>query len=75
MLHKVTVLGKRFNGDDAKAEGIVDASCSESEVIDTAKSMVKSYLGRNGYNRNSLNKMKCDLYKDVQVAFNRISKL
>lgn len=56
------LLAKRLTGDDAKRLGLVDEVVVESKMAETARTLIKEALGRNGLDRNIIHAMKKDIY-------------
>ena len=59
------VLGRRFTADEAKEAGIVHEVCTPQQMLPTALDWVKAVVPPNGFDRDHLQIMKEDVYKNV----------
>ena len=57
--------GKRYTAEEALDAGIVQKICKDTELEKNAIQMAKSLVSKGGYDRQSLQQMKTDLYHNV----------
>ena len=69
------VLGKRYNGEEAKAAGIVDEVCPPAQLKGTAMAAANKLAGSEGLDRKTLTTLKRDLYRDVVQALTEPSRM
>ena len=72
------VYGKRYTAEEAKRVGIIQEYSERDKVLDTAVALANNVLSwqAEAYDRNTLAKMKEDLYHDaVKVFINDTAKL
>jgi len=67
-VHEVVVLGKRYTAKEALRCGIVHEICAPTDLMPTVFSWINNNLPKAGYDREHLQTMKEDLYKDTVVA-------
>ncbi|XP_077982426.1 uncharacterized protein LOC144437375 [Glandiceps talaboti] len=63
----MAVYGKRFTGEELRKTGVIDEVTEMAGLVDLAIHTAKECLGKSGYDRDTLHKMKSDLYADVLV--------
>ena len=68
-LREAVLFGKRVTGSRAKDLALVDEVASEADILITAKQLAFEALGKDGLDRDMLNKMKIDLYPRKLMGF------
>ncbi|KAK3772971.1 hypothetical protein RRG08_036305 [Elysia crispata] len=63
------VLGKRYTGPEALSSGLVHAAPPISLLLIESIHLLKSFSGKSGYPRESLQLMKSDVYRDVITQY------
>ncbi|KAK3778056.1 hypothetical protein RRG08_044673 [Elysia crispata] len=67
------VLGKRYTGPEALKSGLVHAAPPMSLMLAESIQLLKSFYGKSGYPRKSLQLMKSDVFRDALDLFKTFS--
>ncbi|XP_070539824.1 uncharacterized protein [Ptychodera flava] len=70
LMRDIVILGKRYTSEELLPTGMLDGVTDESQLLDDAKKLAVKAIGKDGYDRNILQKMKESVYEDVLEAFN-----
>ncbi|KAK7488975.1 hypothetical protein BaRGS_00019779 [Batillaria attramentaria] len=74
-LNRALVLGQRFTAEEAVSAGLVDKSMPAVLVEQESRRLLLSWLGKDGYSRESLLNMKRDVYSDVLNTSTKFNSL
>ena len=64
------VFGHRFTGTEAESAGLVDKAVPPPLVENESQRLLKAWLGKEGFLRESLHNMKKDVYVDALKEMN-----
>ena len=67
-MHEAAVLGRRYTGEEAKENKIVDEVCPMSQLEERALAAADKLAGKEGLDRRTLAALKGDLYRDVYAC-------
>ena len=59
------VLAHRFTAQEAESEGMVDKIAMPALLLSDSQRLLRTKLGKAGYQRDSLSDMKKDVYSEV----------
>ncbi|XP_070539840.1 uncharacterized protein [Ptychodera flava] len=68
LMRDIGVLGKRYTSEELLSTGMLDGVTDESQLLDDAKKLAVKAIGKDGYDRDILQKMKESVYEDVVEA-------
>ena len=58
-------MGKVYTAEEAKAVGIVNETCHENDLMETAYQMTKNVLAKGAYDRDALMNMKKQMFEHI----------
>ena len=65
------VFGHRFTGPEAESAGLIDKAVPPFLVANESQMLLRKWLGKEGFQRESLQNMKKDVYVDALKELNK----